>query len=77
MGSAMEKNKAVKVEVLMVSFRSVVAIVPKDEKEKRQLVEDLTQIECKGLLVQSWGLKNEDMAREFSQEHSNKWEGTI
>ena len=68
----MEKNEAMKVEVPMVSLKSVVAIVSKDEGEKRQLVEDLTRIGCKGLLVQHWSLKSKDMAREFSQEYSNK-----
>ena len=32
---------------------------------------------CEGLLTQLWCLKSEDMARKFSQERSNEWEGTI
>ena len=38
-------------------------------------MEDLIRIGCEGLLVQLWNLKNKDMAREFSQERSNKWQG--
>ena len=43
---------AVKVEVPSVSLKSVVPIVPKNEEEKWQLVEDLTRMGCKGLLVE-------------------------
>ena len=56
---------------------SVVPTVPKDEGEKLLLIEDLTWIACEGLLAQPWSLRSKDMAREFLQECSNKWEGTI
>ena len=62
----MGKTGAVKMEVHLVSLRSVVPVVPKDEGEKQQLVEDLTRIRYKGLLAQPWCLKSEDMVREFS-----------
>ena len=71
------KIGAVTVEVHPVSLRSIVPVVPKNEEDKRQLMEDLTRIGCKGLLVQPWSLKSEEMAQEFLQEHSNEWEGTI
>ena len=61
----MGKTGAVKVEVHLVSLRSIVPVVPKNEEEKQQLVEDLTQVRCKGLLVQSWSLKSKEMAQEF------------
>ena len=73
----MGKNEAVNIEVSMVSLRSIVAVVLKDESEKWQFVEGLTWIGCEGLLIQPWSLKSEDMVREFSQERSNEWEGTI
>ena len=60
-----------------MSFESIMAIVPKDEEEKRQLSEDFNWISCKGLLVQPWSIRSKDMAREFLQERSNEWEGTI
>ena len=52
----------VKVEVPSVSLKSVVPVVSKNKEEKRQLVEDLTQMGCEGLLIQPWGLKNKAMA---------------
>ena len=45
-----------------MNLKSVVPVVPKNEEEKQQLVEDLTQMGCKGLLVQPWGLKSKAMA---------------
>ena len=73
----MEKTEKVKVEMPMVSLKFVVLAVPKGEIEKLQLIEDLFQIKCEELFARPWCLKNEDMAREFLQEHSNEWEGTI
>ena len=57
----MEKVGTVEIENLCVSLKSVVPVVPKDEKEKQQLVEDLTQMGCEGLLVEPWALKSEAM----------------
>ena len=73
----MEKARTAKVENLSVSLKSVVPVVPKDEKENQQLVEDLTRMGCKGLLVEPWALKSEAMAQEFLQGRSNKWKGTL
>ena len=47
----MEKTETVKAEMPMVSLRSVVLAMPKDENEKLQLVEDLSQIKCEGLFT--------------------------
>ena len=68
----MGKTGIVKVEVHSVSFKSIMALVPKDEEEKRQLSEDLSWVGCKGLLVQPWSIRSEDMVREFLQECSNE-----
>ena len=46
----MAKTSTVKVEVPLVSLKSVTPIVPKNEEEKQQLVEDLTRMGCEGLL---------------------------
>ena len=48
----MDRTRAIKVEVLSVSLKSVVPIVPKNKEEKWQLVEDLTRMGCEGLLVE-------------------------
>ena len=55
------KTKIVKVETHPMSLRSVVPVVPKDEGEKQQLMEDLTWIRCEGLLFHPWSLKSEEM----------------
>ena len=73
----MEKIEVVKAEMHMVNLRSIVPAVPKDEGKKILLIEDLTQIGCKGLLIQPWSLRSKEMVREFSQECSNEWEGMI
>ena len=49
----MGKIEIVKTEMPMVSLRFVAPAVTKDESEKLQLVEDLSQIGCEGLLAQS------------------------
>ena len=48
----MEKTEAVKAGMHMVSLRSVVLAVLKDEGGKLLLIEDLTRIGCEGLLAQ-------------------------
>ena len=70
----MEKIELGKVggEPHLVSFKSVIPAVPKDEAEKLLLIEDLTQIGCEGLLIHPWSLTSKEMVREFSQERSNK-----
>ena len=68
----MEKIEAVKAKMHIVSLRSIVLAVSKDEGEKLSLIEDLTRTGCKGLLAQPWSLKSEEMAKEFSQERPNE-----
>ena len=73
----MGKAGAVKVEVPSASLESVTRVVSKNAKEKEQLVEDMTQMGCEGLLVEPWMLRSEVIVQEFLQARSNKWEGTI
>ena len=75
----MKKTESRKVgsEPHLVSLRSVILAVPKDEAKKLLLIEDMTWIRCEGLLAHPWSLRSKEMAREFSQERSNEWEGTI
>ena len=68
----MWKTEAIKAEMHPVSLRSICPVVPKDEEEKRLLVEDLAWIQYEGLFAQSWSLKNEEMVLEFLQVYSNK-----
>ena len=73
----MMKAGCVKVELYPMSLKSVVPAIPGNDKEKKMLVEDLTKISCKGLLLEPWVLKSEAMVQEFQRKRSKKWEGTI
>ena len=55
---AMARTCVVKVELPPISLKSVNPVVPKDKKEKEQLLEDLTRMGCKGLLAEPWTLKS-------------------
>ena len=68
---------AVKVELSSISLKSVNPVVPKDKKEKDELLEDLIWMGCGGLLAELWTLRSEAMAQEFLQQRSNQWEGTL
>ena len=58
----MAKAGIVKVELPSVSLKSVTLVVPKNNEEKEQLVEDLTCMGYEGLLVEPWILRSEAMA---------------
>ena len=73
----MARAGAVKVELHPVSLKSVIPVMPGKDEEKLQLVEDLTKMGCKCLLLEPWALKNKVMVQEFQRERSNQWEGTI
>ena len=73
----MAKAGCVKVELYPMSLKSVALAMPKNNEEKKMLVEDLTKMGCEGLLLEPWVLKNEAMVQEFQGKRSNKWEGTI
>ena len=73
----MGKVGTVKLKVHPISLKSVIRTVPRDKKEKEMLVEDLTKMEYKDLLLESWSLKSEATAQEFQHERSNEWEGMI
>ena len=73
----MAVTSSVKAETRPMSLRSVPAIVPTNEEEKQQLVDDLTRMGCEGLLAEPWAMKNEVLVREFLHLRSNEWEGTI
>ena len=73
----MAASRVTKVEYLPVSLKSVVPVIPRTEKEKEQLIEDLTTMGCEGLLAEPWAIKSEEMVQEFQRPRSNEWEGTI
>ena len=73
----MAKVVHVKVELYLVSLKSVAPVIPKNDEEKEMLIEDLTKMGCEGLLLEPWELKNEVVVQEFQGKRSNEWEGTI
>ena len=73
----MAKAMQVKVELYLVSLKSVAPTIPKNDVEKDMLIEDLTTMGCEGLLLEPWALKNKAMVQEFQGKRSNEWEGTI
>ena len=73
----MAAARAVKVELPSVSLKSINLVVPKDEMEKEQLLEDLTQMGCEGLFAEPWSLKSREMVQEFLQPRSNQWKETL
>ena len=58
----MGKAGTIKVEVHLVSLKSITPVVPKNKKEKELLVEDLTRMGCEGLFMELWALKSKSMA---------------
>ena len=73
----METSSTAKVEYLPVNLKAVVPVIPRADKEKDQLIEDLTRMGCEGLLASPWSLRSELMVQEFQQACSNKWDNTI
>ena len=70
-------TSTVKTEFLPVSLKSVAPVLLVKDKEKLHLVEDLTKMGYKGLILEPWALKSEAMVQEFQAQRSNEWEGTI
>ena len=60
-----------------MSLKSVVPTIPGNDKEKKMLVEDLTRMGYKGLLLEPWALKSKAMVHEFQGKCSNEWKGII
>ena len=73
----MAKAVQVKVELYHVSLKVVAPVIPKNDVDKGLLIEDPTTMDCEGLLLEPWALKNEAMVQEFQTKRSNEWEGTI
>ena len=73
----MVKARRIKIELYPVSLKSIAPAIPRNDEEKKMLVEDLTKMGCEGLLLEPWALKSEAMVKEFQGKCSNEWEGTI
>jgi hypothetical protein len=58
-------------------LRTVHAVIPEDDEEKRQLAEDLTTMGCEGLLAMPWSIKSVPMVMELLYDRTNEWDNTI
>ena len=68
----MAGTSIVKMEFLPISLKSVIPVILGKDEEKLQLVEDLTKMGCKGLILEPWVLKSESMVQEFQGQCSNE-----
>ena len=73
----MAKAGHVKVELYPISLKFVALAIPRNDEEKKMLVEDLTKMDCEGLLLEPWALKSKAMVQEVQGKRSNKWEDII
>ena len=64
-------------EFVPVSLKAVIPVIPTEDDESKQLIEDMTKMGCEGLLAEPWAVKSETMVQEFQHPRSNEWEGTI
>ena len=60
-----------------LTLRSIVPAIPKEPCERAYLEEDLTKIECIGLLSKPWMVKDERVVRELTIGAPNQYEGTV
>jgi hypothetical protein len=60
-----------------VKIRKVVPEVPRDETERRELLEDLQTMGCSDLLEKSWGFKDDRIVRELLDGVTNEFNNTI
>jgi hypothetical protein len=66
-----------KLELVSVPLRNVTPDILKKESKMKELVEDLTQMRCEGLLTKPWNLRNGAVLREFLFERGNQWQRTM
>ena len=77
------RGMAPKQRSVHVSLRNVTPVIPRDERERAMLKDDLHKLGCAGLLERPWNLKNEEfiqqfvMIREHKLERSNIFDTTI
>ena len=50
---------------LQVSVKPLIPAIPTDDKEFRELKEDLQAMGCEGMLARPWNVQSKDMLREF------------
>ena len=57
-----------------VPMKPLSSAIPTDDREFRELKEDLRALGCDGLLARPWNVQLEDMLREFLFWRGNQWD---
>ena len=60
-----------------VKLRKIFSVIPSDEQEKDQLIEDLTSMGCPGFIEKPWGFREERMVKELLGKLSNEFDNTL
>ena len=61
----------VKEDDVPIPLKNVAPAVPKHESKLKELIEDLTQMGCEGLLAKPWNLRSEATLRELLLKRGN------
>jgi hypothetical protein len=64
-------------EHVPIPLKNVSPVVPKNDSELKELVEELRRMGCDGLLGKPWNLRSEATLREFRYERGNQWIQTL
>ena len=62
--------------LLQVPTKPLIPTISTDDREFRELKEDLRAMGCEGLLAKPWNVQSEDMLREFLFLRGNQWDET-
>ena len=72
-----KRNRPPTSSAVEVKLRKVVPVVPSEDEEKVQLMDDLAKMGCLGLADKPWGFKDERMVKELLGRLSNQFQGTM
>ena len=76
-GEYLSESSVDEMEVLpQVPVKPLIPAIPTDDKEFRELKEDLRAMGCDGLLARPWNVQSGDMLREFLFLRGNQWDET-
>ena len=59
-----------------LKIKTIYPVIPKGDKERKELEEDLGQLGLGGFLCRPWSLKDEEMIQELLSNQSNQWAKT-
>ena len=71
-----EAREEGEIEQVPIPLKNVSPAIPK-VSELKELIEDISQMGCEGLLAKTWNLQAEATLREFLFERGNQWFRTI